>query len=164
MSSKHQTIEREGNNSEKKDNKNMQHVSHQTHSNNLAFNAPAFSVSQALDALAGMDDSTQVAVNSVFGVIENMISQLGQSSENEEVEDGKDVEQKIEEKQKTNSQTKDSNTSVDPSVDDHHNDMHLNNGSCHTEEQPSQSLSEINGNHIFNAQSCNSNDHLVAGD
>ena len=94
-------------------------------------------------------------------VIENMISQLGQSSENEEVEDGKDVEQKIEEKQKTNRQTKDSNTSADPSVDDHHNDMHLNNGSCHTEEQPSQSLSEINGNRIFNAQSCNSNDHLV---
>ncbi|KAL5182767.1 Embryogenesis-associated protein EMB8 [Glycine soja] len=161
MSSEHQTIEREGNDSEKKDNKNMQHVSHQTHSNNLASNAPAFSVSQALDALAGMDDSTQVAVNSVFGVIENMISQLEQSSENEEVEDGKDVEQKIEEKQKTNRQTKDSNTSADPSVDDHHNDMHLNNGSCHTEEQPSQSLSEINGNRIFNAQSCNSNDHLV---
>ena len=164
MSSEHQTIEREGNDNEKKDNKNTHHVSHQTNSNNLASSAPAFSVSQALDALAGMDDSTQVAVNSVFGVIENMISQLGQSSENEEVEDGKDVEQKIEEKQKTNSQTKDSNTSVDPSVDDHHNDMHLNNGSCHTEEQPSQSLSEINGNHIFNAQSCNSNDHLVAGD
>ena len=136
MSSEHQTIEREGNDSEKKDNKNMQHVSHQTHSNNLASNAPAFSVSQALDALAGMDDSTQVAVNSVFGVIENMISQLEQSSENEDFKDGKDVEQKIEEKQKTNRQTKDSNTSADPSVDDHHNDMHLNNGSCHTEDQP----------------------------
>lgn len=34
------------------------------------------SVSQALDALTGFDDSTQMAVNSVFGVIENMIDQL----------------------------------------------------------------------------------------
>ncbi|KAG4383548.1 hypothetical protein AAZX31_13G096500 [Glycine max] len=161
MSSEHQTIEREGNDNEKKDNKNTHHVSHQTNSNNLASSAPAFSVSQALDALAGMDDSTQVAVNSVFGVIENMISQLEQSSENEDFKDGKDVEQKIEEKQKTNCQRKDSNTSADPSVDDHHNDMYLNNGSCHTEEQAAQSLGEINGNGIFNAKSCNSNDHLV---
>ncbi|KAK7388307.1 hypothetical protein VNO78_23121 [Psophocarpus tetragonolobus] len=164
MSSEHQIIEREGNDNEKKDNKNAQHVSHQTKSNNSDSSAPAFSVSQALDALAGMDDSTQVAVNSVFGVIENMISQLEQSSENEEVKDGKDVEQNIEEKQKTNSQGKYSNTSDDPSVDDHHNYMYLNNDSsndsCHTEEQ-AQSLSEINGNWVSNSQSCNSNDHLV---
>ncbi|CAA7051576.1 unnamed protein product [Microthlaspi erraticum] len=33
-------------------------------------------VSQAFEALTGMDDSTQVAVNSVFGVLENMITQL----------------------------------------------------------------------------------------
>lgn len=37
---------------------------------------PSFSVSQALDALTGFDDSTQVAVNSVFHVIEDMIDQL----------------------------------------------------------------------------------------
>lgn len=36
----------------------------------------SFSVSQALDALTGFDDSTQVAVNSVFHVIEGMIDQL----------------------------------------------------------------------------------------
>ncbi|TKY54378.1 Embryogenesis-associated protein EMB8 [Spatholobus suberectus] len=161
VSAEHQAIEREGNDNEKKDNKNTQHISHQTNSNNLDSSAPAFSVSQALDALAGMDDSTQVAVNSVFGVIENMLSQLEQNTENEEVRDGKVVEHKIEEKQKTNSQRKDSNTSDDPSVDDHHNDMYLSNGSCHTEEQPAQSLSEINGNGVFNSQSCNSNDHLV---
>ncbi|KAF3772054.1 hypothetical protein EJ110_NYTH58730 [Nymphaea thermarum] len=33
-------------------------------------------VSQALEALTGFDDSTQIAVNSVFGVIENVIEQL----------------------------------------------------------------------------------------
>ncbi|KAK2992567.1 hypothetical protein RJ640_009177 [Escallonia rubra] len=37
---------------------------------------PSFSVSQAFDALTGLDDSTQVAVNSVFNVIEDMITQL----------------------------------------------------------------------------------------
>ncbi|KAG6428532.1 hypothetical protein SASPL_112784 [Salvia splendens] len=35
-----------------------------------------FSVSQAFDALTGFDDSTQVAVNNVFNVIEGMIDQL----------------------------------------------------------------------------------------
>ncbi|XP_022933054.1 uncharacterized protein LOC111439764 isoform X1 [Cucurbita moschata] len=45
-------------------------------------NVNSFSVSQALDALAGIDDSTQLAVNNVFNVIENMISQL-EGSENE---------------------------------------------------------------------------------
>ncbi|XP_039062772.1 uncharacterized protein LOC120207366 [Hibiscus syriacus] len=39
-------------------------------------NTKSFSVSQALEALTGMDDSTQVAVNSVFGMIENMIDQF----------------------------------------------------------------------------------------
>lgn len=39
-------------------------------------NSPSFNVSQAFDALTGMDDSTQVAVNSVFSVIEDMITQL----------------------------------------------------------------------------------------
>jgi len=161
ISSYHPTMERKGNDNDKKDNKNTQHVAPQTNSNNLDSSAPAFSVSQALDALAGMDDSTQVAVNSVFGVIENMISHLEQSSENEEVKDGKDVEHKIEEKQKTNSQRKDSNTYTDPSVDDHHNEMYSNNGSCHTEEQPPQSLSEISGNSVLDSHSCNSNGHLV---
>ncbi|KAF3439736.1 hypothetical protein FNV43_RR18014 [Rhamnella rubrinervis] len=70
-----------------RDNKNIQPVPDQTKSNS---DSPAFSVSEALDALAGMDDSTQVAVNSVFGVIENMISQLEEGSDNEnEVKDKK---------------------------------------------------------------------------
>ncbi|KAL6521319.1 hypothetical protein OROGR_017888 [Orobanche gracilis] len=38
--------------------------------------SPCFSVSQALDALTRFDDSTQVAVNSVFHVIEGMIDRL----------------------------------------------------------------------------------------
>ncbi|CAO2823113.1 unnamed protein product, partial [Amaranthus hypochondriacus] len=40
------------------------------------YKSPTFSVSQALDALTGLDDSTQVAVNSVFGVLEDMIAHL----------------------------------------------------------------------------------------
>ncbi|XP_011094018.1 uncharacterized protein LOC105173836 [Sesamum indicum] len=43
---------------------------------------PGFSVSQALDALTGFDDSTQVAVNSVFHVIEDMINQLEVEKDN----------------------------------------------------------------------------------
>ncbi|XP_061361617.1 uncharacterized protein LOC133305413 isoform X2 [Gastrolobium bilobum] len=156
----HQTMEREGNDNEKKDNKNMQHISHQTNATNSDSSASTFSVSKALDALTGMDDSTQVAVNSVFGVIENMLSQLEQSSENEdEVTDEKDVEHKLGEKQKSNnSQIKDSNGSGDASVDCHHNGMYLKSDSCHTEEQLTQSLSTIGGSGAFNSQNCNSND------
>ncbi|PKA47065.1 Embryogenesis-associated protein EMB8 [Apostasia shenzhenica] len=52
-----------------------QHLSSKLHS---------ISVTQALDALTGFDDSTQMAVNSVFGVIENMIDQLEKNQENDE--------------------------------------------------------------------------------
>ncbi|XP_062194020.1 uncharacterized protein LOC133897336 isoform X2 [Phragmites australis] len=47
-------------------------------------------VTQALDALTGFDDSTQMAVNSVFGVLENMIDQFQKQhdSENGENSDG----------------------------------------------------------------------------
>ncbi|KAL9266834.1 Embryogenesis-associated protein EMB8-like protein [Drosera capensis] len=47
-----------------------------------ASNNPSFSVTQALDALTGLDDSTQLAVNSVFGVIENLITQLEEGKGN----------------------------------------------------------------------------------
>ncbi|KAE9464591.1 hypothetical protein C3L33_03500, partial [Rhododendron williamsianum] len=51
-----------------------------------------FGVSQALETLTGMDDSTQMAVNSVFGVIEDMITQLDNKTEvddkNEVLEEG----------------------------------------------------------------------------
>ncbi|GKU99981.1 hypothetical protein SLEP1_g12751 [Rubroshorea leprosula] len=54
-------------------------------------NSSTFSVAQALDALTGIDDSTQVAVNSVFGVIENVISQFEEEKvdENETGDVGK---------------------------------------------------------------------------
>ncbi|KAH9305683.1 hypothetical protein KI387_010087, partial [Taxus chinensis] len=38
--------------------------------------SPSISVREALDALTGFDDSTQMAVTNVFGVIENMIEQF----------------------------------------------------------------------------------------
>lgn len=162
LSSEHQTVETEGNGNEKKDIKNMEHISHQTNSSNSDSSAPAFSVSEAFDALTGMDDSTQVAVNSVFGMIENMLTQLEKSSDDEdEVKDGKNFEQKLGEQQKRNSQSNDSNTSGNPSVDNHHDGMYLKNDSCHMEEQHTQSLSKINGSGVCNSQNCYSNDHPV---
>ncbi|KAF8695380.1 hypothetical protein HU200_037613 [Digitaria exilis] len=48
-------------------------------------------MTQALDALTGFDDSTQMAVNSVFGVLENMIDQFQkQQDENGEKSDEND--------------------------------------------------------------------------
>lgn len=49
-----------------------------------------FSVSQALDALTGLDDSTQAAVNSVFGVIEDMLTQLEEKENDSPVTKGND--------------------------------------------------------------------------
>ncbi|KAK3001919.1 hypothetical protein RJ639_021158 [Escallonia herrerae] len=49
---------------------------------------PSFSVSQAFDALSGIDDSTQVAVNSVFNVIEDMITHLEVERDDIEVKTG----------------------------------------------------------------------------
>ncbi|XP_078156668.1 alpha/beta-Hydrolases superfamily protein isoform X3 [Carex rostrata] len=45
---------------------------------------PPINVGQALDALTGFDDSTQMAVTSVFGVLENMIDQLEKKQDNDE--------------------------------------------------------------------------------
>ncbi|CAN6224555.1 unnamed protein product [Urochloa humidicola] len=52
----------------------------------------SITMTQALDALTGFDDSTQMAVNSVFGVLENMIDQFQkqQDSENGEHSDEND--------------------------------------------------------------------------
>ncbi|KAJ0983767.1 hypothetical protein J5N97_002123 [Dioscorea zingiberensis] len=41
---------------------------------------PSINVSEALNALTGFDDSTQMAVNSVFGVLEDMIDHLEKAS------------------------------------------------------------------------------------
>ena len=73
----------EGNDNLKRDNKSMQPVQDQTNSIMSDPSPSTFSVSQAFDTLTGMDDSTQVAVNSVFGVLENMIAQLEEGSNDE---------------------------------------------------------------------------------
>ncbi|CAM8969887.1 unnamed protein product [Rhodiola kirilowii] len=53
---------------------------------------PSIHLSEAFDTLTGMDDSTQTAVNSVFGVMEDMITQLEEKTDNEkEIKDIQDV-------------------------------------------------------------------------
>ncbi|KAF7836838.1 Embryogenesis-associated protein EMB8 isoform B [Senna tora] len=139
VSSEPQETQREGSNIEKKENNNLQHITDQTNSNSSGSSASPFSVSQALDALSGIDDSTQVAVNSVFGVLENMLSQLEESSDNEdEIKDEKDGDQEFQEKQKSNSQSMESNTPGDPSVHHHHDGSYLKNNACSMEEQQTQ--------------------------
>ncbi|KAL3642870.1 hypothetical protein CASFOL_013685 [Castilleja foliolosa] len=71
-------IESEAENNQKKEEKfPMSNSSHDTS------DSPQLGVSQALDALTGFDDSTQVAVNSVFHVIEGMIDKLEVEKHNE---------------------------------------------------------------------------------
>ncbi|KAL6846192.1 hypothetical protein ACP4OV_023640 [Aristida adscensionis] len=48
---------------------------------------PPINMTQALDALTGFDDSTQIAVTSVFGVLESMIDQFQKQQESESGED-----------------------------------------------------------------------------
>ncbi|KAK4786384.1 hypothetical protein SAY86_003073 [Trapa natans] len=75
-------LERDKNGDQKKENKSMVSAPRSS--------TPSFSVTEALDALTGMDDSTQVAVNSVFGVLEEMITKLEERSDDEDG-DGNDV-------------------------------------------------------------------------
>jgi hypothetical protein len=82
-SSEAQALEAEGNDNQKRDNKSMQPVQDQAKPIASDPSPPTFSVYQALDALTEVDDSTQVAVNSVFGVIENMIVQLEEGRDEE---------------------------------------------------------------------------------
>ncbi|XP_058756763.1 uncharacterized protein LOC131629977 isoform X2 [Vicia villosa] len=161
ISSEHQAVEREDNGVENKDIQDIQQTSPQTDSSSSAPGAPGLNVSQAFETLTGMDDSTQMAVNSVFGVIENMLSQLEKNSDNEaEVKDGKAIEHKLDEQQKSNSQSNDSNISGNPSLDNHHDGMSLSIDSCHTEEQL-KTLSMTNGSSVCDSQNCYSNDHPV---
>ncbi|XP_012443125.1 uncharacterized protein LOC105767998 isoform X1 [Gossypium raimondii] len=87
-SSEAQPEEGERNDHQKKD---LQHPPDQNKSTITDSNAPTFNVSQALDALTGMDDSTQVAVNSVFGVLENMITQFEEEKEENGSHDGREL-------------------------------------------------------------------------
>lgn len=74
----HQELQKEEKNIQDNDNDNVQNTTkfEDPSSNRSSGNPPPVSVSKAFDALTGFDDSTQIAVNSVFGVIENMIDQL----------------------------------------------------------------------------------------
>ncbi|KAL1213218.1 Embryogenesis-associated protein EMB8 [Cardamine amara subsp. amara] len=96
-----QHVEKEEADDQKKETKAMQPVSDQTKPAIQEPNQAKFNVSQAFEALTGMDDSTQVAVNSVFGVLENMISQL-----DEENKEGTDVTDETDEKNVTNEKIK----------------------------------------------------------
>lgn len=95
-SSEAQIMEKEGTDNQKREHKSLQPAGDQNKSTTTDSITSTFSVSEALDALTGMDDSTQMAVNSVFGVIENMISQLeGKSNENEVKERNEPKDDKI---------------------------------------------------------------------
>jgi hypothetical protein len=79
-------------------------------------------MAQALDALTGFDDSTQMAVTSVFGVLENMIDQFQkqQDSENGENSDENDgdpsVDESGEHKIQSPQQPEDSSSGVNQST------------------------------------------------
>ncbi|XP_021678943.2 uncharacterized protein LOC110663827 isoform X2 [Hevea brasiliensis] len=99
FSSDSQPMGNDSSDTQKRDNKAVQPVSDQNKPIASDSNSPTFNVAQALDALTGMDDSTQVAVNSVFGVIEDIISQL---------EEEKDDENKIQDRDEVEGETVDS--------------------------------------------------------
>ncbi|KFK33841.1 hypothetical protein AALP_AA5G066800 [Arabis alpina] len=97
QSSASQPVEKGETDEQKKETNIMQPVSDQTKPAIQEPNQAKFNVSHAFEALTGMDDSTQVAVNSVFGVLENMISQLDEEKkEGNAVSDEKnDTDEKI---------------------------------------------------------------------
>ncbi|XP_077230028.1 uncharacterized protein LOC143863242 isoform X2 [Tasmannia lanceolata] len=88
-------LAKEGNDIQKNEDKNVQAMSQNSTAKDdeespppsSSSSLPPITVSQALDALTGFDDSTQMAVNSVFGVIENMIDHL--EKENNQSNNGK---------------------------------------------------------------------------
>lgn len=73
-----QGVQKDGTKVQKDDGKMVQDAE-----NHVQSKPPSISVTQALDAITGFDDSTQMAVNSVFGVLENMIDQFEKSSNQE---------------------------------------------------------------------------------
>ncbi|WCJ42850.1 alpha/beta-Hydrolases superfamily protein [Euphorbia peplus] len=70
-----QPVEKEGNDNQNTDKQTLQ-LPDQNKPTPSDSDPATFDVVQAMDAFTGMDDSTQVAVNSVFGVIEDMITQF----------------------------------------------------------------------------------------
>ncbi|CAA6664593.1 unnamed protein product [Spirodela intermedia] len=88
----HQELQKEGNNIKDNGNGNVQNTTkfEDPSSKRSSDNPPSISVSNALDALTGFDDSTQMAMNSVFGVIENMIDKLEKETGKTDGEGSKD--------------------------------------------------------------------------
>ncbi|KAF8032643.1 hypothetical protein BT93_D1536 [Corymbia citriodora subsp. variegata] len=84
-----QQVENDDSDPQRRENKSLQPVLEQNKSSITDSSSSTFSVSQALNALTGMDDTTQVAVNSVFGVLEEMITQLEETSDQENEENDK---------------------------------------------------------------------------
>ncbi|KAJ1289805.1 hypothetical protein BS78_02G192900 [Paspalum vaginatum] len=86
-----QTIEKEGDITHTGEDKPAHNVNDQSMqvTKSEQSKPPPITVTQALDALTGFDDSTQMAVNSVFGVLENMIDQFEKQhgSDNDENSD-----------------------------------------------------------------------------
>ncbi|KAL8102744.1 uncharacterized protein LOC141678758 isoform X2 [Apium graveolens] len=86
-SSEAESVKKEDAEIQKKEEKVMEPVPNQYSSS-----PPTFSVSQAFDAFTGIDDSTQAAVNSVFNVIEGVITHLEEErGDRTEVENGKET-------------------------------------------------------------------------
>ncbi|CAD5173532.1 unnamed protein product [Musa acuminata subsp. malaccensis] len=102
--SDHQIMPQESNELQKNEDKSPQDLRQNLHNStklnenspqHSSSETPSISVTQALDALTGFDDSTQLAVNSVFGVLENMIDQLEKNSnegDDDEMKRSKDEE------------------------------------------------------------------------
>ncbi|KAM7513497.1 hypothetical protein LguiA_003080 [Lonicera macranthoides] len=158
-----QSLENEGSETQRTEEKSTQPVPNQTSSN-----SPSFSVSQAFEALTGIDDSTQVAVNSVFNVIEDMITQL-----EVERDDGLEVEDSIkEDDQKTvplsenhqimnddKTERKEGDNNDMTVMSDKLDDINSQRASFQ-EEKPIQNAIVLGGNNIDNSQGGNLSSHI----
>ncbi|KAK9989818.1 hypothetical protein SO802_030057 [Lithocarpus litseifolius] len=172
----------EGNDNLKRDNKSMQPVQDQTNSIVSDPSPSTFSVSQAFDTLTGMDDSTQVAVNSVFGVLENMIAQMEEGSDDENGDkDRNDIKEKKtdsgsdqhsiiddhkldEEEENENIQSIRSDNLDAPFVYNHHeNSIHSQHDTRtgRVEEETTQNLNSSNGKSVDRSQGSKTNIHVA---
>nr|XP_004289005.2 PREDICTED: uncharacterized protein LOC101295567 isoform X1 [Fragaria vesca subsp. vesca] len=134
--------------------------------------APAFSVSEAFDALTGMDDSTQMAVNNVFGVLENMITQLEESSEHENEEKKSDSAPVKDQLSGNNGQEDSEASKLDQSIHtDGLSDVSVSDGHVDTidqqpdvsnvlEEKHTQSPVSVDGNSISSSQGSDRVNHV----
>ena len=171
----------EGNDNLKRDNEIMQPVQDQTNSIMSDPSPPTFSVSQALDALTGVDDSTQVAVNSVFGVLENMIAQVEEGSDDEngdkdrkgikekKIDSGSDQhsiidDHKLDKEENKNTQSIRSDNLDDPFVYNHHEISIHSQHDTRTgkvEEETTQNLNSSNGKSMDRSQGSKINIHVA---